>query len=56
MNRVLKKVQEMESKVMFSRIGTKEKLCLFGVCDGSYHNDEKSVAGEMIMFGNKINE
>ena len=24
------------------RIGTKEELCVLGVCDASYHNDEKS--------------
>ena len=56
MNRVLKKVQEKESKVKFRRIGTKEELCVLGVYDASYHNDEKSVAGEMIMLGNKVNE
>ena len=56
MNRVMKKVQEKESKVMFRRIGTKEELCVLGVCDASYHNNEKSEAGEMIMLGNKINK
>ena len=45
MNRVLKKVQEKESKVMFRKIGTKEELCMLGVCDTSYHNDEKLVNG-----------
>ena len=38
---------------MFKRIGAKEELCVFGVYDASYHNDYKSVAGEMIMLGNK---
>ena len=28
-NRVLKKVQEKKSKVMFRRIGAKEELCVF---------------------------
>ena len=55
-NRVLKKVQGKESKVMFRRIGTKEELCVIGVCNASYHNDDKSVAGEMIILGNRMNE
>ena len=53
-NRVLKKVREKESKVFFSRIGKKEDLCVMGVSDASYHNDERSVAGEMIMLGDRI--
>ena len=56
MNRVLKKVQEKESKVMFRKMGTKEELCVLGVCDASYHNNEKSVPGEMIILGSKKNK
>ena len=52
-NRVLKKVREKESKVVFTKIGKKEELCVMGVSDASYHNDDRSVAGEMIMLGNK---
>ena len=44
-NRVLKKVHEKESKVVFKRIGDKKELCIIGVCDASYHCDDKSVAG-----------
>ena len=36
-NRILKKVREKESKVVFSRIGDKKDLCVFGVIDASYH-------------------
>ena len=51
-NRVLKKVREKESRVVFTRIGSKDELSLIGVSDASYHYDDKSVAGEMIMLGN----
>ena len=39
--------------VMLKRIGNKKDLCLVGVCNASYHNDPKSLAGEIIMLGNK---
>ena len=52
-NRVLKKVKEKESKVVFTKIGNKEELCVMGVSDRLYHHDDRSVAGEMIMLGNQ---
>ena len=41
---------------MFRKIGKNEDLCVIGVYDASYHNDEKSVAGKMIMLGSKKTE
>lgn len=55
-NRVLKRVQEKEIKVVFKIIGKKEDLCVVGVCDASYHYDNRWVAGEIIMLGNKNDE
>ena len=52
-NRVLKKVKEKESKVLFTKIGEKDELSVIGVSDASYHYDDKSVAGELIMLGNQ---
>ena len=52
-NRILKKVHEKESRVVFKRIGNKKDLCVIGVCDASNHHDDNSVGGEMIMLGNK---
>ena len=52
---MLKKVQENESKVMFKKIGEKEDLCITSVTDASYKNDDRSVAGEIIMLGNDNN-
>ena len=51
--RLVKRVIEKESKVVFTKIGEKEELCVMGVSDASYHHDDKSVAGEMIMLGNR---
>ena len=48
-NRILKKVREKESKVVFKRIGDKKDLCIFGVSDASYHQEENAVAGEIIL-------
>ena len=52
-NRVLKKVHKKEIRVLFKRIGEKDDLCVIGVCDASYHTDDNSVGGEIIMLGSK---
>ena len=52
-NRVLQKVREKESKIVFKKIGEKRSLCVFGIGDSSYHQDENAVTGEMILLGNK---
>ena len=52
-NRILMKVREKESKVVFRKMGEKEDLNLLSVTDASYYITENAVAGEMIMLGNK---
>ena len=52
-NRVLKKVHKKESKVKFKKIGNRADLCIVGVCDASYHYDDNSVGGELLMLGKK---
>ena len=52
-NRILKKVQEKESKVLFTKIGEKDQLCVIGISDASYHHDDKSMARELIIIGNQ---
>ena len=42
-NRILQKVREKESKVVFKKIGDKKQLCVFGVSDASYHQDVNAV-------------
>jgi hypothetical protein len=55
-NRILKKVQEKENKVVFGRIAKKNDLCIAGICDASYHQEENLVAGEIILLCNKSTE
>jgi hypothetical protein len=52
-NRILKKVSEKESRVVFGKIAKKEDLCVIGISDASYSQEENSVAGEMILLGSK---
>ena len=54
-NNILKKVHEKESRVMFKRLGDKKELCVTGVSEASYKNDDRSVAGEIIMLANERN-
>ena len=52
-NRVLKKIKEKESKVLFTKIGEKDELSVIGVSDASYRYGDKSLAGELIMLENQ---
>ena len=54
-NLILKKVHEKESRVMFKKIVEKKDLFIAGVSDAFYKNDDRSVAGEIIMLSNKKN-
>ena len=55
-NRILKKVSEKESKVIFGKITGKDDLCVVGISDASYNQEGHSVAGEMILLGSKNTE
>ena len=39
-NRIVKNVQEKESKVVFGKIANKNDLCVVGICDAYYHHEE----------------
>ena len=52
-NRVLKKVREKESKVLFTKIREKNELSVIGISDASYHYNDKSIAEELIILGNQ---
>ena len=52
-NKVLKKVREKDSRVLFTKVGKKDELIVMGVSYASYHHDDRSVAGELIMLGNQ---
>ncbi len=55
-NRIVKKVQEKESKVVFGKIANKNDLCVVGICDASYHHEENSISGEIILLASKTTE
>ena len=52
-NKVVEKIKKEENKVMYSKVGEKEKLQLIGIVDVSYKNDEKSVGGMMLMIADE---
>ena len=39
-NRIVKKVQEKESKVVFGKIANQNDLCVVDICDAYYHHEE----------------
>ena len=52
-NRILKKVEEKDNKVMFGKVSRKEYLCVIGVRDTSYNQEDHSVAGGLILLGSR---
>ena len=48
-NRILQKVREKESKVVFKRIRDKKDLCVIWISVALYHQDENAVSGEIIL-------
>merc|ERR1712105_279907 len=52
-NRILQNVREKNNKIVFRKIGEKEEICVDGVSNASYHQDENAVSGEIILFRNK---
>ena len=55
-NRIIKKVTKKENSVVFSKVAEKGKLGLIGVSGASYSQEDRSVAGEIIMLGNRENK
>ena len=53
--RILDKVTERENKVVFGRVADKENIFVISVSDGSYHQNEFSVTGKMILIRNYEN-
>lgn len=52
-NRTIKKIAEKESKVIFSKVADKDELCVMGISNASYYQEGHSIAGEMILLGNR---
>ena len=51
-NKIVGKIKKEENKVVYGRVGDKEKLQVIGVVDASYKSDEKSVGGMLIIIAN----
>ena len=51
-NRIIEKIGEKESKVVFGKVAKKEGLCVIGISDASYHQENPTIAGSIIMLGN----
>ena len=51
-NRVLKRVQEKESKVKYRYLGDKEDLFIIGLGDASYKQDDKAIGGVILLLAN----
>ena len=52
-NKIVEKIKKEENKVVYSKVGEKEKLQLIGIVDASYKSDEKSVGGMLLMIADK---
>ena len=52
-NKIVGKVKKEENKVVYGRIGDKEKLQVIGVVDASYKSDEKSIGGMLVMIADE---
>ena len=52
-NRILKKVEEKDNKVTFGKVSRKEDLCVIGVSDTSYNQEDHLVAGGLILLGSR---
>ena len=55
-NRIVEKIGEKESKVVFGKVARKQDMCVIGISDASYHQKNPTIAGAMIMIGNVKNK
>merc|ERR1712089_51621 len=49
---IVEKIGEKESKVVFGKVAKKEEMCVIGISDASYHQENPTVAGTIIILGN----
>ena len=55
-NRIVEKISEKESKVVFGKVARKQDMCVIGISDASYHQENITIAEAMIMIGNVKNK
>ena len=51
-NRIVEKICEKESKVVFGRVARKQDMCVIGISNASYYQENPTIAGAIIMIGN----
>ena len=56
MNRIVEKIGEKESKVVFGRVAKKQDRCVIGISNASFHQENPTITGAMIMEGNVKNK
>ena len=49
-NKIIEKIKKERNRVVYSKIGEKEKLQILGIVDASYKSNEKSIGGMLIMI------
>ena len=52
-NKVIDRVHERESRVMFRKVADREDLITFGVTDAAYSKIERPVGGSLVMLGSR---
>ena len=52
-NHVVKRIRDKSNQVVFSKVGDKDDLVVFGLGDASYRSDSKSIGGNLILLGSK---
>ena len=52
-NRLVEKVKNEENKVIYGKLGEREKLQVAGIVDASYKTDDKSIGGMIIVLANE---
>ena len=52
-NEIVEKIKKEENRVVYEKIGDKEKLQIIGIVDASYKSDQKSIGGMMIVLADE---
>ena len=52
-NHVVQRIHSKPNRVVFTKVGNKEDLVVFGLGDASYRTDDKSIGGNLILLGSK---
>ena len=55
-NRIVEKIGEKESKDVFGSVARKQDMCVIGISNASYHQENPTIAGAIIMIGNVKNK